>query len=123
MNRTGKTSAQQKLHLERRKSLRHRTIFTATVGHKGRTSKCTLFDLSVDGCKVQGTLNLEAGDSVEVFIKRLGNFKGVMAEIAWTSDNQTGLRFTAPLEQRKAIFANLLPSRLNLDDGPKVSSQ
>lgn len=100
---------------ERRKSIRHRTIYAGKVLHQGRTYKCTLFDLSVEGTKIKGLAGFNPGDGVEVFIDRLGNFTGVKAEVAWVSNETIGLKFTDNPTRLKRNFARLLPSRIHLE--------
>lgn len=92
--------------LERRRALRKRVLWSAQVEAEERPIRCAVLDVSLGGARVR----LEEGGlpqgPLAISVSRFGSFQ---AEVVWTRDSVSGLRFLEPLERVADTIGRQLP--------------
>ncbi len=99
---------------ERRTSRRFRTIFSGQVRHLDDTQKCVIYDVSTSGAKINTDLQLPLHTEIDVYIDRLGPFRGARAKVIWHRGGKVGIEFIGNRQQLENTISELLPNRWTL---------
>jgi hypothetical protein len=87
----------------RRSAVRYQTNMRADVREAGQSSvRVTVFDLSVQGCRVVARSTFSVGTRVWL---RLPTLEAWPAEVVWSEGDYAGCRFAKPMHP--AVVANL----------------
>ncbi len=84
---------------------RRRTLLGGTIYKDAEKWECSVFDISEMGVRVRTDCDLEIGDSVEIKIAKINDFRE--AKIVWKSNNHLGLNFILPIDMKNTEVAEL----------------
>lgn len=79
---------------ERRRALRKRVLWSAEVEAEERPIRCAVLDVSLGGARVRLDEGGLPPGPLAISVSRFGRFQ---AEVVWTRDTVSGLRFLEPL--------------------------
>jgi hypothetical protein len=81
---------------ERRQALRKRVLWSARVQAEERPIDCAMLDVSLGGARVRLDEGALPQGPLAIAVSRFGTFQ---AEVVWTRDRVSGLRFLEPLDR------------------------
>jgi len=91
---------------ERRRALRKRVLWSAQVEAEERPIRCAVLDVSLGGARVRLDEGALPQGPVAISVSRFGRFQ---AEVVWSRDSVSGLRFLEPLERVADTIGRRLP--------------
>lgn len=93
--------------IERRRAQRKRVLWSGQVESSDRLIDCAVLDISLQGARVRvdGESQLPTGP-LAIAVSRFGTFK---AEVVWSKDRMSGLRFLETVERVADTIGRQLP--------------
>ena len=91
---------------ERRRALRKRVLWSAQVDAEEQPIRCAVLDVSLGGARVRLDEGWLPRGPLAISVSRFGRFQ---AEVVWTRDSVSGLRFLEPLERVADTIGRRLP--------------
>ncbi len=89
-----------------RKNIRRRTIFGGVIyDDAGRSSECSVSDISQSGAKIRTSIDLEIGVEVDLKINKFNDLR--RCTVTWTRENEVGLHFLVPISTKNEEMARL----------------
>jgi hypothetical protein len=91
---------------ERRRAPRKRVLWSARVEAEARPISCAMLDVSLGGARVRLDEGALPQGPLALAVSRFGTFQ---AEVVWTRDRVSGLRFLEPLDRVADSIGRQLP--------------
>lgn len=90
--------------IEHRAEPRTQTVLEGIVTIKAERISCRLKDISSHGAKINSVSPLMAGAEISLSVGPFGSIKGV---VAWSSENDAGIKFTDTREKIEPVLLGL----------------
>ena len=89
-----------------RTNIRRKTIFGGVIYEdNGRSTECSVSDISETGAKIRANISLEIGVEIDLKINKFNDLR--RCSVAWTRESEVGLNFLVPITAKNEDMVRL----------------